>query len=228
MTDLSPTDTQTIQAIDGAPAIDALPDVQEHALNAARVKRGGVAADAAESGVTINPSPETSAPNGEQWDPALHETPPRLSTRGGWAKLRGGVRGGRSVAKQPKVKDAQSSTPEQDQAALAARAAAAKMAMQAEENKIKGTAATCTYAFFAGGQAVAGECFKPQEGEEELLTNAFADYMRASGIIDIPPGVGLMMAAAMIIAKRWSHPSFVERRKGWMAIIPKKRGGSDE
>lgn len=172
--------------VEGIPAIDELPEPSQEVLDA---------------------PPQTTAqgdisPTGEAWDESIHENPPRLSARGSWAKKRGGARKHNSAPRAYSPTRETNDAPEISQKEIDA--------------KIKLTATMAASTLFLAGEMVIGDCMKPEPDEREIITNAFTDYFHATGVIEVPPWVGLLGACSIYVAKRWSHPQFSEKVKNWL------------
>ncbi len=67
--------------------------------------------------------------------------------------------------------------------------------------------ATCAGLYIMIGGLILGEDFAPEDTNEfTILADAFADYCRAKGVDDFPPGLALTMACGMYAAKRLPKP----------------------
>lgn len=115
------------------------------------------------------------------FDPLVHEYPPHKTARGTWRKLRKGQKNNLEqleAAQAPAAAD-------QDGGGDPDRAA---------EN-LAGT-------FFAIAPAVLGKQWAPTDDERTMVTDALARYYRANGSIDVPPGIGLILAVGAYAAPR--------------------------
>jgi hypothetical protein len=142
------------------------------------------------------------ASNGETWDPALHEDPPRGNARGGWARKRGGARGGRAPSSTaPRAHQPQplETTPE--------------LSTDEINAKIAANATLAANLLFLAGKMIVGECMEPDDTERAGITGAFSDYFRSTQTIEIPPWFGLVAAIGLYGARRWNHPEFIATRK---------------
>lgn len=211
--------------------IEDLPEVQEHALQAegglhnAVPESGGnnilntspsLPGDASTSpsGQSGSPAEGIAAPSGELWNPDHHERPRRVNSKGGWAKLRGGKKGGRdSIALPPKEKP---QAPAVDEAGNAARMQAAAAAAAADDAaktiQLQAAGEGCAAMTFGVAQSLGGIEYAPREGEFEAVSAAYAAYLKAKDLSDIPPGAMLAVVLASVFGKR---PSLWAKAKGW-------------
>lgn len=93
------------------------------------------------------------------------------------------------------------------------------------EAAIHQTADVAATLFLTMAQMVGGDEFAPvvdaKTGENEplFIKDAFKNYFRHAGIVDIPPGVGLAIGLSFFVVKRWNQPKFTERRRGWFGGV---------
>lgn len=197
------------EALGAAPQ---MPEVQDGAVDAAREAQSTAAESSTQVGGAPEPSGQTDF-KGRPFDKILHEVnpdgSPRLNRdgyiccrRGAPKVAKGETRPSRSKIAPKEVKGNPSSSP-------------ATVARTDPEPQIQATAQTTTVLVFAMGQMIGGEEFKPEAGEPESMQGAFANYYRAKGIQDIPPGVALSIVCASYVLKRWNKPQFKERRESW-------------
>jgi len=81
------------------------------------------------------------------------------------------------------------------------------------ESEIQATASVSAHLFVRTAVLVGGDEFEAESDEQAHLTKSFADYYRAKGITDIPPGAALALGLGFFVLKRWNRPAVVERRK---------------
>jgi hypothetical protein len=138
---------------------------------------------------------ETSKPftEGEVWDPAVHEDPPRKNARGGWARRRGGARKSGATTASRALPPGERDEHEQ-------------LSPQEVSDKLDASANLAAGVLFMAGTMIVGKCMEPDDNERAGITTAFRDYFRATGTIEIPPWVGLLGAITLYGARRWNHP----------------------
>lgn len=196
----------TVPVLDGEASgivgIVEMPEVQQNAVDAARE-------DAAESVAATTAADPPGTPikgktddKGRMWDPSIHENPMRLNKSGYIALRRGGAGAGKNAGKTPASK-------------CEAPAAAGTSPALEPDAKIEASAGACAGLFFVGAVAIGGEDLAPDESknEKETIKGYFADYFRAKGVIDIPPGIALAAGLGMYVATKWNRPVFTARRK---------------
>lgn len=168
------------------------------------------------SGPAGGPAEGIASPSGELWNPALHERPRRINSKGGWAKLRGGKKGGReSVALPPKEKPQVAGADDAGSAErlrLAAAAAAADDAAKTAQFLAAGEG--CASLTFGVAQSLGGEEYAPRDGEYAAVSSAYAAYLKAKDMTDIPPGAMLAIVLASVFGKR---PSLWAKAKSWFS-----------
>lgn len=208
-----------------SPEIEDLPEVQEHALAAEGVPHdadagGGINAlltttpsVGAEESTTPSAAPAEgiASPSGDLWDPALHERPRRLNSKGGWAKLRGGKKGGRESLALPPAQKAQPAGEDVGAAERTRVASAAAAADDAAKTaQLAATGEGCAALTFGIAESIGGPEYAPREGEFAAVSGAYAAYLRSKDLIDIPPGLALAIVLTSVFAKR---PSLWKRGK---------------
>lgn len=190
----------------------AMPEVQPGAIEAAREANAPkVALDEPHAATSFAGKVKGKTDKfGRAYDAKLHESPMRFNRegficcrRGGGSKPTSGINQGKSAPAGNASSSFVSTPPQADPADVD------------NETKIQQTAIMCSTLFIGGAQMVGGEEFKPETGEPEFLRDSFANYFRAAGLVDIPPGVGLAIAMGAYVAKRWNQPIFVAKRESW-------------
>jgi hypothetical protein len=111
----------------------------------------------------------TDSPGSPGWDPTLHASPPTRTARGTWKLLRG-------------------------RAAREAAAAAAGIAGDVAGADPDASAEAMCDTFFGCAAGMFGERWEPTPAERRNVQSALARYFRASGTIDLPPGLALVLA----------------------------------
>jgi len=71
--------------------------------------------------------------------------------------------------------------------------------------------------WFSGGEVLFGPDWKPNDAEEKQIPKAFAEYFRAKGLADIPPGVALALGLGMYSVTRFTRPTVKQRMLGGLA-----------
>jgi len=179
----------------------AMPEVKENAIEAARADNtaSAVAPDGSQAGT---PKKGETDATGRPWNPLYHEDPMRLNRDGFIALRRGGASKPKAGDPRPSLKsvaktDGAPPSPSLDQSA-----------------KIEASATTCAGLFFIGAVTIGGEDLAPDEkaGEKETIKGYFADYFKAKGVIDIPPGIALAAGLGLYVASKWNRPTFTKRR----------------
>jgi len=204
-------ETVSLDAVLEAPP--TMPEVQDHAVEAAREREAASGAVEAANAPGMPVKGQTDE-RGRAFDPAIHEVGPDgngiVGKRTGYLRMRkGGASSGGRAAPVLKSKIA----PAKVGAAPQPDAAAAAAAMQA---KIDSTAAVTAELIFTAGQLVSDE-FAPESGERENMTNAWRQYYTVRGCVDLPPEMLIAVALVGYVGKRWNAPKFVEKRRGWVA-----------
>lgn len=185
------------------------PRVQEHAIQAEAGQDEPEAAGPA--------APTTDGPTdykGRPFDPAIHVSDslgnPVLGDRNK-LKIKPSAKGGRPPKVQSIVGAAKPSKADPVQAPGPA-------APEVDEAKLKASAAVLTGGFFTIAQILGGPDFKPEYideaqtiNERALLESSVADYLRATGATDIPPGIALAIVAGSIVASRATRPTVQAR-----------------
>lgn len=214
-----------------APAPE-MPEVQEHAVAAARQRLAEEAGQGEASSNTANPPRVNDSParaggtpvkgetddQGRGFDPALHEFPIRLNRGGFIAKKRGGAK--KAFESQSRAVDPASIKP-QNSAPLASISSDASAGEAPNPAAIEANAVMCTGLFLTTAKMVGGEEFEPEKDEPEMLKNAFVAYFHAKGVVDIPPGAALVITMGMFIGSRWNKPIFKEKRENWWSKAKK-------
>lgn len=90
---------------------------------------------------------------------------------------------------------------------------APKAAAKSTESEVQATASVSALLFVRTAVLVGGVEFEAETDEQTHLVKTFADYYRAKGIVDIPPGAALALGLGFFVLKRWNRPAVVERRK---------------
>lgn len=177
-----------------------MPEVKENALEAARGDIQSAVAPAGNEAGTPKKG-ETDA-TGRPWNPLYHEDPKRLNRDGFIALRRGGASKAKAGDPRPPLKS------------VAKTEAATPSATLDQSAQIETSATTCAGLFFVGCVAIGGEDLAPneKENEKEIIKGYFADYFRAKGVIDIPPGIALAAGLGMYVATKWNRPTFAKRR----------------
>lgn len=163
-----------------------------------------VAVDDAWGGGEANEVPAAAQAHGtetpaEPYDPALHESPPRTTRRGGtlrWARRRGGARKSTSRADAP--------VPEP--AATAAAPDDATRRANAEALVAVGLAAAV---------AAFGDDMAPTDDERKLLNVAAGNYMASLQTDPLTPGATLLAVCGMYFLRRWNRPTVSAARAAW-------------
>jgi len=214
--------------------IEAMPEVQQHAVDQA----------AEEATMVANRWSDIKGADGSTFDPAIHQVKkdgsPVLSRKGNCVRKRGtgrvsstgvvtprrGSAGPASTSKQSVVGGAsvgsRSTSDQPQQAAVIA----ARTAGVAAANALIGL-----------GVGLGGEEWSPRTekkdglDERDMLENAFGDYFVAKGMEDIPPGIALVIGIGCYAIPRFTMPktqSRLSKLKGklaswWVRRRDKKR-----
>lgn len=213
----SPPDPQVTKSVTVGENLEGLlgdletPEVQPHAVEAARERRAAAAQTQPQestASTAARPVKGKSDNKGRAYDPAIHETGPDgkpLMNAEGYIKCK---RGGAAQKVQRAAAGKFTPPTKPDPTKPAAPNA------EALEAQVQATGATAAVLVVSLAQMVGGEDFKPETGEAEGMAGAFANYFRSKGISDIPPGTALAITLAAYIGKRWNRPKFAEKRKG--------------
>jgi hypothetical protein len=142
---------------------------------------------------------------GRSFDPALHEVDeqglPRLTKRN---KLR--ILGGRGRKATPTPQETSTiGTPGAGPSGIGLPGGPGA-APVADDIKYQATGASTAQAVFMLGVVLGGEDWKPKPEENQMMSGAFADYYRAKGIKDIPPGVLVVIALTSYAGPRLFMP----------------------
>lgn len=193
---------------DGKSDIQAMPEPQDHALQAVVGRLEG------ETGQEIAPAPspvkgETDS-DGRAFDPSFHESPKRLNSEGWIAKKRGRNRS--FVASETKSKpNPQTGHVEQTSAHTKSVDIAAECALAGE---------TSAALFVSIGALFLGQEFLPENKDEnKVLSKSFEQYFIAKGKPDIPPGIALACSLLVYSAKRWNAPKIAEKRQTFVSLV---------
>lgn len=144
-------------------------------------------------------APSRALETDDHYDEAIHEAPPRKNAKGQWARRRGGARGGMR-ARAPQSEEVEE---------------VAALTEKEKEAKLESIAQIAAGSLFMIGEMLVGKCMAPDSSERSVMTGAFKEYFRVSGVEDIPPWLGLLGAISVHVGKRWSHPEFAEKRIQW-------------
>lgn len=190
-----------------------MPEVQEHALAAARERKAQEEVGEREAEAAQAPVKGKTDERGRPFDPAIHETGPDggpiIGKKTGYIRMR---RGGASGAAKPS----------RSRVNIASAADSVTASLDAGRNadvikeKIASSAAVSAETIFILGQTIGGPEFAPEAAEREGLVAAWTHYYTVRGIVDIPPEVMIAVALGGYVMKRWNMPVFSEKRKGWM------------
>jgi hypothetical protein len=189
-----------------------MPEVQQHAIDAAASKGASQQSPAGASGGKAGGSGPLDR-DGLAFDPKIHESLPDGSPRlGPSGKLRrkrggGGIPRTGGPSKSRIDPHAGQPTPEAQDLAL----------------KIQQTAAVATAMTFTLGQLIGGKDFAPIKDnkdhpgvdEPQEMHGAYVDTFTYYGISDLPPWAALAMVGVAYIGRRWHAEQFVARRKSW-------------
>lgn len=206
-----------------------MPEVQEHAVEAARSK---IQQQGAEPG---NPTSQVPPPGGGAgrrdsagtvFDPAIHETDkatgePRCTQAGVFRKKRGGggVPGGAATGGKPNASRLQT-PPAPDPAAAAREQEQAKNTAQ-----IKACAQACATLTFMAGTIIGGSEFQPIIDEKAGLNEpqemvmAWEGLCEYYGMTNIHPAIAVGIAMMAYTGRRWHKPVFVAKRATWWAKV---------
>lgn len=197
------TPTADLAAI-GADLASSMPDVQEHAIAQAQREQQAV-----ESAPTDK--------SGAHFDPSVHVTGPGgkgvLNTRGLWSAKRGRKAGARQNAQSAATVSTLGVTPQSGQSGQTAQQTA--LMQQQAQSAMAGAAAA--EMLFIAGRAIGGEEWAPMENkalgmdERALMRDAFGEYFKAKGQVDIPPGVALTFAILIYAGPRFAMPKTQSR-----------------
>lgn len=203
------------QALSAGPA---MPEVQDHAVAAARERAAEAQEAQSAPSAAGQPVKGITDERGRPFDPAIHETGPDgkgiIGSRTGFLRMRrGGASKGGAAPSRSKVSIASKSVESAANTLDAARNA------DMLKEKIASTAAVSTEMVLMLGQAVGGEEFAPEAGEKDGMTAAFVNYYTIRGVVDLPPEVMLGVCIFGYVGKRWNRPIFAEKRKAWWAKI---------
>lgn len=139
---------------------------------------------------------------GESFDPSVHSSKPdgtpTYTTSGRFRKKRGGP----EIVDRP-TKPNTSVGPSSNSGTGDYRAA---------------SVAICGIGFGVA-QSLFGEAWKPQSAEQSNIESAVETYFRAKGIIDLPPGIVVVLAVGAYALPRVNDPITRERFGGLMASI---------
>lgn len=223
-------------ASDDAPP-PVMPEVQEHAINAARTRLAEEAGTEPPTEPTVAESttlPRNGDPvkgatdvNGRAYDPVYHIGEGVLN-REGYLKKRPG-RGG-SAAEKARTNGAARSRAEAPDipAPGASPEPVAAQAFNADvEAEYAATAAFCSGMFFVCAQLACGDDFKPEGKEQQEVSTLFHAYFKARGIPAIPPEIALIGGLSFVVVSRWNRPGFQERRATWLKTFRKWQGKPD-
>ena len=195
---------------DGAPE---LPEVQEHAIEAAVQAQQQAPADQSSGAPPPAPSGVPTDADGRTFDPAIHEVEkdgkPRLSPSGKLRKKRGGGAKSASRLNVDKGPQAAQSGPTPEAAAL--------------ELQIKQTAIVAAQMTFTLGMLIGGKEFMPIKDSKEFpgvdepaeMLAGYETVFKAYGIVDLPPWASLAMVGVAYISRRWHAEEFTKRRTSW-------------
>lgn len=191
-----------------------MPAVQDHAIAAALERLEGEA-----DSTVPEAAPQVGDSGGsDAWDPAVHEDPPRRNRDGQWAKLRG-KRPASGKPASPK-RSFVNTKPDPKKEGEARAQKTLDTAPLVDPAAIQASAVMSAGLFFAAGQMLGGEEFKPDDkGEQDGIVAAFTNYYTAKGCPDIPPGIALAAGLGLYVAKRWTRPVFTEKRQTWFQKI---------
>lgn len=230
-------------------AQEDFPAVQEHAIAAAEAEEAANASENGEEPATAahTPAPARSAPasaaptdyKGRTFDPAIHETDNAnrpvmrydekkrkylLKCKGGRpsANVLPGHRSTTPVDDAP----AASTTPAPEAGPTAS--APPPVAAPLDEAKCRSAAKVVCAMFFQTAMTIGGKDFAPDYldddktvHERQILEDAVTEYFKATGTIDIPPGVLLLIVVGTYVGKRAMMPSVQAR---FRAIVARMRG----
>lgn len=178
-----------------------MPEVRENVMAEAEA-----AETESQVAATLNDPPGTpikgkTDEKGRPYDPAIHESPMRMNKSGFIAAKRGGAGISKKTGKPIESRVDTSTT------------SAVSTTLQPDA-KIETSATTCAGLFFIGAMTVGGDDLAPDEAknEKDIVKGYFADYFKASGVVDIPPGIALAVGLGMYVVNKWNKPTFVARR----------------
>ena len=196
-----------------------MPEVQEHAVEAARSAREpGPEETTQEAGPSSAPSSDLFDKAGNRFNPEIHATGNdgrgKKTASGNWAKKRGRKAGSLKI---PGDKSAET------------RAIELEARKKAESAALGQVAANLVFTL---GVGLGGDEWRPEidpttgKDEPAHMTTAFGDYFHAKNMQDIPPGVALVLAVAMYAAPRFAKPktqtrvgNFAKRMKKFYTYI---------
>ena len=193
-------------------AIPSMPEVQDHAIAAAKERLEGETQAKGPEPTTVRVKGKTDV-DGLPYDPSVHEVPLRINKDGWIAKRRGGG-----------PKNGKPTSPLRSKVVLDDKRAGGVVGSGAGGNsaavdlsaQIDASADMACGLFFTGATLIGGEEFAPEDrSEQDAVRGAFKNYFAVKGCPDIPPGIALVGALGFFVAKRWSKPKFTEKRKGW-------------
>lgn len=203
----------------------AMPEVQPHAIEAARAAKAQSAEVESEAGSaqpsgSATPVKGSTDERGRRFDPELHKAgpdgKPLINSKGYITMKRGGAAQkaakGQSFAK----------VPEPGAVPQSQKKAAAAVELDA---KIDSTAEVSAYMVITAAQMIGGEEFKPESGEADAMKSAFANYYRVRGIVDMPPELILAVSLGGYVLPRWNKPIFKKKREGWWTWVKSRFGG---
>lgn len=208
-----------------------MPEIQEHAVEAARAK---IQQQGAES---VNPTsqtpPQVGAAGGAGrrdsagtvFDPSIHEQDstgePRVTKANVFRRKRGGggVPGGMASGGKPNASRL-NTPPPPDPAAAAQAQEQAKNSAQ-----IKACAQACATLTFMAGTIIGGQEFQPIIDEKAGLNEpqemvmAWEGLCEYYGMTNIHPAIAVGIAMMAYTGRRWHKPVFVAKRANWWAKV---------
>lgn len=142
--------------------------------------------------------------SGATWNAAQHAYPPRLTTRGTWAKRRAGD------AQTPQPCASPAPTPAAQQPTDAQPGVVPQLVAGPSPHE---AAQLWAARFFAVATSLMGDHWQPTPPEEKDVASCLGRYFEIHGSIDLPPGWALVVAVATYALPRSFHPDSIKTFK---------------
>lgn len=181
-----------------------MPQVQQHALDAAKRKQEAAKAAGPHAGIKDV--------DGRPFNPAWHQTNKDgtpLMNKDGTVRKWGGRGAPKATGKGPSVDGA-------SQSRLFTGAPTGPSAEELDAAKIaeqtRASAALTAQMLFHISCMLGGDDFKPTAAEDAAVTDGFNGVYVQYGITDLPPTWALVAVVFFYYAKRWNAPAVIEKR----------------
>lgn len=202
---VTPPDNRSVPRFD--PAADSLdmPEIRESAVASATQSQ------------SEKPAENSQFPGifdrlGNAFDPAVHENDggkPRLCDDGKTVRRKRGF----GATKQDGSKTQQSSKIDPTGGKSASAGTAPPPAINAQ---MQATANMCAGVQIAMMMMIGGPDLKPEGPEEAIaLSDGWRAVCERYGMTDLPPLMALSLISMTYVGKRWTKPTFAERRRKW-------------